>query len=227
MLGSTHPPSATAPFECKRVNLLTELSESSVQALRRIGVQRRYRDRQIVQQRGDSAIHALIVLCGRLRSTAYSIEGTEQLMRWMEPGEISGLSSVLADAPVPVDLVAEGATELLLLPREPLLDLLVHDARTCLLMTRVLSLRVNELFDIVLARASDTLSARVWATLQRLALENGKRVDDGRTALQMSQTDLALAVGASRQRVNEQLRQLQRSGRVRLGYGRLEIIEQR
>ena len=227
MLDTTDPLSATAPIDCRRVNLLTELSESSVRAFQRIGVKRPYHDRQLVQQRGDSADHALIVLSGRLRSMAHTVEGTEQLIRWMEAGEISGLSSVLANAPVPVDLIADGATELLLLPRELLLDLLLHDAGACLVMARVLSLRVNELFDVVFTRASDNLSVRVWATLQRLALENGEPLSDGRTALQMSQTDLAHAVGASRQRVNEQLRQLQRSGRVRLGYGRLEVIEER
>ena len=207
--------------------MLSELPASSMRALQRIGIQRRYRDHQLVQQRGDSATHALMVLSGRLRSTAYSIEGTEQLVGWMEPGHISGLSSVLADAPVPVDLVAEGATELLLLPRDPLLELLIYDAHACLLMARMLSLRVNKLFDVIFTRAGDTLSARVWATLRRLALDHGKPLGPGRHALQMSQTDLAHAVGASRQRVNEQLRDLQTSGRVRLGYGRIEVIEER
>lgn len=216
---------SAAPGYSNRVNLLKELTGPSLQALRRIGVQRRYRDHQLVQQRGDSATHALVVLAGRLRAMAHSVDGAEQLIGWMELGEISGLSSVLADAPVPVDLVAEGAVELLLLPRQLLLDLLAQDARIGLVMARVLSLRVNELFDVVFARAGDTLAARVWATLQRLAHQNGQPLGDGRTALRISQTDLAHAVGASRQRVNEQLCQLQSSGRVRLGYGRLEVLE--
>lgn len=226
MHAPTEPSQASAFSDGKWMNVLDELPEPSLQALRRIGVQRRYRDNQLVQQRGDSAKHALVLLSGRLRSTAYSIEGTEQLVGWMEPGQISGLSSVLADAPVPVDLIAEGSTELLLLPCDPLLELLKRDAPVCLLMARMLSLRVNKLFDVIFTRGSDTLSARVWATLKRLALDNGKPLGDGRSALQMSQTDLAKAVGASRQRVNEQLRELQVRGRVRLGYGRIEVIDE-
>ncbi len=216
--------SAAAQGDRKRVNLLTELDALSVQALWRIGVQRRYRDNQLVQQRGDSASHALIVISGRLRSTACSAEGTEQLIRWMEPGELAGLSSVLAEVPVPVDLIAVGTTDLLLLPSQPLRNLLLHDGATCLLMARMLSLRVNELFDVIFSRAGDSLATRVWDTVQRLALENGKPLGKGGVALKMSQTDLARAVGASRQRVNVHLRELQRCGRLRLGYGQIEVI---
>lgn len=145
----------------------------------------------------------------------------------MEPGEVSGLSSVLANVPVPVDLVATGSTEVLLLPRQPLLELLTANVEACLTVARLLSLRVNELFDVMVANASDTLAARVWATLQRLAHENGEPLGDGRIAMRMSQGDLANAVGASRQRVNEELRLLQSAGKVRLGYRWLEVIDRR
>jgi CRP-like cAMP-binding protein len=204
---------------------MAELPEVSMAALKRIGTLRRYRDGQYVQQRGDSADHAVVVMSGRLRSVAYTADGTEQLMRWMEPGEITGLSSVLGNVPVPIDLVAAGPTELLALPRQPFLAYLETDARTCLALARLLSLRVNELHDVIFTRTGDTLAARVWATLQRLAKANGEPLGNGRTSLQISQHDLARAVGASRQRVNEELRQLQIAEKVRLGYRRIEIVD--
>lgn len=218
------PPPFTPPSNRNRVDVMAEFSELSVLKLQSIGVRRSYRDNQLVQQRGDSADHALILISGRLRAVMHTVNGTEQLNRWLEPGEVSGLSSVLANAPVPVDLVAAGPVEVLVLPAQPLLDFLARDARACLVVARVLSLRVNELLDISFVRAGETLGARVWATLQRLGKENGEKLSDGRIVLRMSQIDVARAVGASRQRVNEELRRLEVDKRVLLGYRWVEIF---
>lgn len=207
-----------------RVDLLANLPAASSRRLMAMGIRRIFQDGQLIQKRGDSAQHALVLLSGRLRSVGYTDGGIEQLSRWMERGEVSGFSSVLGDAPVPVDLIAEGKVELLVLPRQPLLEFLAEDALVCLAVARALSLRVNELFDMIFIRAEDTLSARVWATLQRLAAENGER-GAGSVMLRISQGDLAHAVGASRQKVNLKLRQLQDEGRVRLGYRWIEIVE--
>lgn len=74
--------------------------------------------------------------------------------------------------------------------------------------------------------AEDALSARVWATLRRIAAENGTPQGD-RTMLCISQGDLSHAIGASRQRVNEELRQLQAASRIRPGYRWLEILNEK
>lgn len=217
--------SQTPPGSRYAVDLLAELPAASARRLREIGIRRSYHDNQMLQQRGDAARHVLVLLSGRLRSVAYTAGGTEQLTCWLEPGEVSGFSSVLGDAPVPVDLVAVGEVEVLVVPRGPLLDFLAGDATASLAVARLLSLRINELFDIIFIRAEDTLASRVQATLQRIAAENGVRRDD-RTLLRISQGDLAAAVGASRQRVNTELRKLQAEGRIRLGYRWLEILSQ-
>lgn len=206
---------------------MSELPEASVAKLKSIGVLRRYRDNQCVQQRGDTADHALIIVSGRLRAVLHTANGTEQLNRWLEPGEVSGLGSVLAKVPVPVDLIATGPVELLILPGQPLMDFLASDGAACLVVARTLSLRVNELFGISFVRASDTLRDRVWASLQWLASENGERLGDASAVLRMSQGDVARAVGASRQRVNEELRRLEAEKKIALGYRRLEIFDLR
>lgn len=206
-----------------RVDWLANFPEPSMQRLRAIGIKRTFHDGQLVQKRGDSAHHVLVVLSGRLRSVGYTAGGAEQFTRWMEPGEISGFSSVLGNAPVPVDLVAAGDVELLILPSQPLLEVLASDALASLAVARALSLRVNELFDMIFIRAEETLNARVWATLQRIAAENGKPAH-GNVVLLISQGDLAHAVGASRQKVNVELRKLQAQQKIRLGYRWIEIF---
>lgn len=217
-------PVAPLPVGRYRVDWMGALSEKSLAALWKIGTRRTYRDNQVLQQRGDTADHALVLLSGRLRSEGYTASGAERMTRWLEAGEVSGFSSVLGNAPVPVDLVASGEVEVLILPQQALLDYLEHDASACLAVARMLSLRVNELFDVLFIDAEDTLSVRVWATLRRLAAENGQPTGTN-IMLRISQADLARVVGASRQRVNAALRELQARQRIRLGYRWLEVLD--
>ena len=217
------------PTSRYRVDLLAELGEASLATMRRIGHVRVVRDGHVVQQRGDRADCAIVIQSGRLRVLAHTPDGDEQLVRWMERGEVSGLSSVLAGMPVPVDLVAEGRTELLVLPKAPLLRWLRSDAEATLTFARVLGQRVNELLESTLDRThrgpSHPLRERVWSTLQAWARENGIADGKGWTSLRVSQADIASGVGASRQRVNIELKRLVRDGRLRLGYRRVEIAD--
>ena len=72
------------------------LTQRSATALQRIGVLRRWQEGQVVLSRGQSISTALLLMKGRLRVSVTTPEGEEQLLRWMLPGEISGLSSVFA-----------------------------------------------------------------------------------------------------------------------------------
>lgn len=84
--------SQSPPGSRYAVDLLAELPAASARRLREIGLRRSYRDSQMLQQRGDAARHVMVLLSGRLRSVAYTAGGTEQLARWLEPGEVSGFS---------------------------------------------------------------------------------------------------------------------------------------
>lgn len=209
-----------------RVDVFDELSESALAEIYRLGVKRIFADNQFVQRRGDEVGHALLLVSGRIRLSAHMPNGDERFIRWMEAGEVGCLSSVLAGVPVPVDLVAKGPCQVLILPREPLIKLLARDPQVGIVMARTLSLRVSELFDVVFTRSSQTLAERVWATIERLASENGELMSNGSRLLRISQTQLAQAVGASRQRVNDELLNLQEQKKLILGYRKLEIPAQ-
>ena len=86
------------------------LTARSAKALHSVGLLRHWTEGQVVLSRGQSTSAALLLVKGRLRVSVTSPEGEEQLLRWMLPGEISGLSSVFAETTYPADLVAVGCT---------------------------------------------------------------------------------------------------------------------
>ena len=77
--------------------------------------------------------------------------------------------------------------------------------------------------DLLAARSQLRLDDRLLTALQHFAQRNGEPLPEGRVRLLMTQEDLARAVDASRQRVNQALKRLQTQGMVELGYRCIDI----
>ena len=200
------------------------LTTRTTQALQSVGVLRTWNDGQVLLSRGQPTSAAWLVVSGRVRISVITSEGEEQLLRWMLPGEIAGLSSVFAQATNPADMVSHGLTQVLHIERARLMDLIGRDPVVALDLLRILGLRINQLFDTLADQSMHSLEQRVWATLERIAKFNSVAVPDG-VMLRVSQSDLAQAASASRQRVNQQLRHLQDQGLVRLGYRNIVLLK--
>jgi CRP/FNR family transcriptional regulator len=67
--------------------------------------------------------------------------------------------------------------------------------------------------------------ARVCATLVRMAAEGPADGADGRPRLATTHEQLAVRCGVSRPKVSTALKRLERSGRLRLGRGAIEILD--
>ena len=199
------------------------LTQRSVDALKRIGRLRLWQAGQVVLNRGQSISMALLLVQGRLRVSVTTVDGEEQLLRWILPGEISGLSSVFAETTYPADLVAAVPSQILQVERAGLIALIHQDPTVAIDLLRILGLRVNQLLDTLADQGMPTLEKRVWATLERIARFNGVQVPKG-VQLRVTQSDLAQATMASRQRVNQQLRHFQDKGLIRIGYRNIVLL---
>jgi CRP-like cAMP-binding protein len=216
-------PLQQAPGLSDGVTSIDVLSPRAAQALHRVGQRRKWSNGKVLLLRGQVSPSAVVVLSGRLRVVTNSPQGEEHLMRWLLPGEITGLSSVIANSPFPADLIASGPTEVLHVQRDHLIELIQGDSDVALAIVRVLSLRVIQLIDIITEFTLVSLESKVLAALERLALYHGTPTEQG-VELQVSQSDIAHAASASRQRVNLQLQRLQARGFVRLGYRRILLL---
>ena len=199
------------------------LTPRTTQALHSVGVLRTWTDGQVLLSRGQPTSAAMLLVKGRLRVSVITPEGEEQLLRWMLPGEIAGLSSVLAEATNPADMVSVGTTEVLHIERSRLIDLIGRDSVVAVDLLRILGLRINQLFGMLADQGMHSLEQRVWEALERIAKFNSVKVADG-VMLRVSQSDLAQIASASRQRVNQQLRHFQDQGLIRLGYRNIVLL---
>jgi len=206
-----------------RVDLLDALPPSAAQALRRQGSVRQHSDGALLMQRGQTVTGMLVLQRGRLRAVTGGANGEEHLIRWVEPGEAVAVASVLTGLPFQMDLIASGDSQTLWIAREAVLDVLRSDAEAGIAVSRFLGARLSEAVDLLAAQSQLRLDDRLQAALEHFSQRNGERLTEGGVRLRLTQEDLARAVGASRQRVNEALKRLQSQGRIELGYRRIVV----
>lgn len=197
-----------------------ELAET----LRRAAVHRCWSNGDIVLPMGRVVPWVMTLIRGRLRMAATLEDGRDVFFRWHRPGEVAGLISAVSDLPFPVDAVAFDDCETLHVDREMLLTVMRADGNLALGVTRLVAQHAYEIVDLVRMRTESTLNARVLGVLRHLALVNGSPHGPGAWALSVSQRDIAGAVGASRQRINAELRALEHAGHIQLGYNRIVVI---
>lgn len=185
-------------------------------AMRALGKLQRWRDGDHMFRRGERVTQLHLLLHGRIR---IAMAGEDELfIRWSQPGEFVGIVSVMTQRPFPVDAVACDRCEALSFDWETLRGLLESDGRAALMVAAILGRHASDMTNLIVARTARTMTERVMAVLEHLALLNAVPFDGGQQVLPVSQLDIAQAVGASRQAVNAALHKLEDAGRISLGY---------
>ena len=194
-------------------------------ALHRAAVHRCWRDGEVVLPVDRVVPWVLTVMRGKLRMAATLEDGRDVFFRWHGPGEMAGMISAVSDLPLPVDAVAHDRCETLHVERELLLDLMLRDGAVALAVARLNARHTYDTVNLVRMNHESSLNARVLGVLRHLAVVNGSREAPGAMSLPVSQQDIAAALGASRQRVNAELKTLEQAGHIRLGYNRVTLFE--
>jgi CRP-like cAMP-binding protein len=221
LLGPNGPAPPTAAGFNER---LQDLPPATAAALLAVGSRRHWKRGQTVLRQGEHSDALTVALQGRLAARLGRADGSDTLLRWLDDGELVGLPDVLAHQPSPVSIVAQGPAQTLHVDRAAFIDVLQRHPDGAIGVAMLLARRLGELFRYVELNSARPLADRVDFALRRLARSQGQPDGRGGVRLQLTQAELATAAGASRQRVHLALRQLQRQGRVALGYGAVTLL---
>lgn len=209
-----------------RVPLLSGLSEGELERIAQVAVPRSYPKGSRVFHQGDESDACYIVRSGEVRVTREHSDGRAIALATLGPGEIVGelamldgeVRSASVEAITDVDLLAVAARDMRgMLERNPGLT-----AKLVVALTK----RVRETNERVARQSFQTVPSRVAGVLSQLAAEES---DDGAArdgvTIRMNQVDLAQLAGTSRESVSRFLAVLERAGVVRVGRGRVTVLE--
>ena len=191
--------------------------------LLRLGRMRQLAAGESLFARGGEAEGLCCVVAGALRIGALNADGDSTLLAYLEPYQWFGEISLIDGRPRTHDAVADGPTQVLVVPRPALLAWLDAHPAMWRELARLACRKLRVLFVAVEELAQLPLEERVWRRLQLVARGYGSR-DAPRRRIRLSQEVLAQMLGVSRQIINKALKALESGGRLRLHYGEIELL---
>jgi CRP/FNR family transcriptional regulator, cyclic AMP receptor protein len=203
----------------------SKLSQPLRDAILARSVVRRLSDGAMLSSRGQPADEWCGVANGAVRVSSVSLAGKQITLTYVEPGTWFGDISLFDGFPRTHDANAHGETTLLVVRKADFRELLSQHVELYEALMRLNCRRLRLLFDMVEDLNTRPLASRLAKQILLLARGYGVAQDDGiRIGLQLAQEDLAQLLGASRQRVNQELKSFERDGAVRIEPTRLVVL---
>ena len=186
---------------------------------------RRIAEGAMLSARGAQADEWCGVAKGAVRVSSVSLSGKQITLTYVEPGIWFGDTALFDGLPRTHDAHAHGDTTLLVVKKADFRALLDAHVELYEALLRLQCRRVRLLYDVVEDLNTRPLAARLAKQLLLLARSYGiAQGEEIRIGLQLAQEDLAQLLGASRQRVNQELKGFERDGAVRVEPTRLVVL---
>jgi CRP/FNR family transcriptional regulator, cyclic AMP receptor protein len=205
----------------------SSLSPSLRHDILRCAYVKRYKDGELICARGDAADEWSAVARGAVRVSSTSITGKQVTLTYVEPGIWFGDVALFDGDRRTHDAYAHGDTSMLSVSRGDLRKILAQHVELYEAMLRLHARRIRQLFGLVEDLNTLPLRARLAKQLTHLVRSYGvPSLSDGREVrigLQLAQEELAQLLGASRQRVNQELKTMEREEVIRIEPGGLVV----
>lgn len=191
-------------------------SDPLVEALNAIATPRKWPAGALIFQRGDDGSFMIALAEGRIKLSLVTSQGKELTLRQLEPGTVLGEMALLDGAPRSADATAAIASEGYVISRRDFQAFIDTHPPAARAVIRYLSTRLRETTDQLETIALYDLDSRVarflLATLRQIHGED--LPDSANLQLQLSQTEIAGVLGASRPKVNRAIVALEERGAI-------------
>ncbi|MEJ8855610.1 Crp/Fnr family transcriptional regulator [Variovorax robiniae] len=175
---------------------------------------------------GEPLQDLVMVVDGVLEAGRRIGTGRRHLVAFTYPGMVLGFLPCVDGGPIPHDTVAHVASVILLMPVDAVRKRRQIDASVRQAFEIQFADRIRRLYDGLAESNMLPLRQRLAKLLHTLVGSHGRKTGvEWHIELDVPQSDLADLLGAARQSVNEELRELEREGVVRMARSRITVID--
>ena len=203
------------------------LSPSLRHDILRCAYVKRFRDSELIAARGDPPEDWIACAKGAVRVSSTSISGKQITLTYVEPGIWFGDVAIFDGDRRTHDAYAHGDCTILCVAKADFQKILATHVELYEAMLRLHARRIRQLYGLVEDLNTLPLRARLAKQLIHLvrsygvaSLSNAKEM---RIGLHLAQEELAQLLGASRQRVNQELKSMEREQSIRIEPGGLIV----
>ena len=210
----------------KEEGLFCRLPEGALQELNSCRETSLYPPGAVLFVEGGSPEGLFILCSGRAKLVAGSKGGRSIILRFVEPGEVLGLSSVMANRSYPVTAETLAPSQVNFLPRLDFLRLVSSYAEMAQRVAEHLSMELHSAWDqarLVALAPSSRAKLAYW--LLSCAHDQGKPTPEGvRINVSITHSEIGDNIGASRETVTRLLADFRRHGLIRVQGASLVIL---
>jgi CRP/FNR family transcriptional regulator len=203
-------------FEALKKNVyFSKLSAQVIAELSEIAWPRHFERDEVIYIEGDVADNIFVLEKGWVRATRMTLEGREQAMAFMRPGEIFGDIAVFIEDAYPASVTALEPVDVWVIPAQNFLDILKRHPDLALSVIRRLGKRVMDFIGLVEDLSLRSVEARLAHTLLRHAeAHDGQLIVPRRSWTTFD--EMAVRLGTVRDVLSRALKTLETEGLLRV-----------
>lgn len=206
--------------------LFTGLDAAALDAVAKLGVQRRVAKGEDLFDQGEPAEACYIVVDGRFKLAQIAPEGHQVVLHYIGPGEMMAVAAIFARSGYPGTATAVQDATALEWSRKTIQGLMERHPRIAINALETLGKRFLALQERYRELATERVERRIARAVLRLARQAGKRVAEGVLIdFPVSRQDIAEMTGATLHTVSRTLAAWEAAGLVEGGRQRI-IIKQ-
>jgi CRP/FNR family transcriptional regulator, cyclic AMP receptor protein len=208
-----------------QVPLFAELEQDELDRFSRVAVPRSFPKGTRVFHEGDHSDACYIIREGSFRVTREHPDGRAITLANLGPGDIFGELAMLDGEVRSASVEALSDGDLLALPAADVRGLLARHPEITVKLVAALVRRLRQANERISRQSFQTVPSRVAGVLSQLVAEEAPWRGGEGVTIRMNQADLAQLAGTSRESVSRFLAELDRAGVVKVGRGRVTIVE--
>lgn len=172
-------------------------------------------------EQGDEGDFLIILLEGQARVTVFTANGREIVLDYAGPGAVLGEIALLDGGTRTASVIAMEQVRYLTLSRGVFERVIAENHHIALRLMRELAQRLRRANQTIENDRAYAAAPRLARFLLRLLANNG----DGDPVIGLSQTELAMFAGISRENINRQLNLWSQAGLVALEQGKVRVLD--
>ena len=206
----------------QNIPLFAGLPAEHLEEISRVAIRRKVPRHTVIVHAGDKTDSLFVIINGSAKVLNRDIEGNEVILTILGAGECFGEMGLIDGSPRSADVEANESCELLVIGKQDFKKALSGNIDLCLNIMKSLVLRLREANRKIESLALMDVYGRVAKLLLDFSVEeNGVRV----IRRKVTKQDMAKMVGASREMVSRVMKDLERSGYIRVEEGCIVLTE--
>ncbi len=207
-------------------SIFAGIEKGQLSILFSFGQRRTYGSGVMLFHEGDPALKSYLVLNGRLKLSKLHEEGKEAIVRYINPGGITGAISVFSGKSYPVSAYAIGRSEVVGWDRKTMLELMTAHPQLAINMLQAAVERLDDIQNRYLELYAEKVEQRIARALMRLMSQSGNKTDEGILIdFPLSRQDLADYTGTTLYTVSRTLSNWEKKGWTASGRERIVVID--